>query len=133
MKPGEKFEEKCWIVNGDSETASWGLNLSGLFTLLIKTAGEECLGYASDLLYDIDEMKADLRNAESFRKSKRYSNGPDGTERLTYALGFRDYGVDHKEWIDVRLTGYKEIVEITFELGRGFVLVRAERVGEGAA
>ena len=129
MENGEKFEEKAWIVNGDPETASWGLNLSGLFTLLIKTAGRICESYASDLLYDIDEMKADLRNAESFRKSKRYSKGQDGAERLTYVLGFRDYGVDHREWVELGKRDYAEVLRVEFELGRGFVNVTAERAG----
>ena len=124
MKKSEEFVEKAWIVNEEA----WGLNLSGLFTLLIKEAGRICDDYASDLLYDIDEMKADLKNRDAFAKSKRYSNA-GGVERLTYLLGFRDKGVDHKEWVESGEQAYVEILRVTFELDRGFVKVTAERAG----
>ena len=122
-KDGMLIDEKSCIVQDDV----WGLNLSSLFSLLIRTAGRVCGSYASDVLYEIDRMKADLGSTGAFRNSRQYSNDPGSRERLTYRIGFRDSGVDQTEWVDRGEHEYAVVIEVVFEMdpGRRFVRITA--------
>lgn len=65
----------------------WEINYSSILTKLIQEAGRWCEYYASDLFitwHDID---------------KKLDDGTMGTEQFIF--GFRDNGVDHKEWYEL--------------------------------
>ena len=64
------------------------LNLSGLFTAMIKKASQ-CERFASDILYDIDALKADISALENGETFSRY-------------LGYRKNGIDHTAFIKCR-------------------------------
>lgn len=65
----------------------WEINYSSILTKLIQEAGRWCEYYASDLFitwHDID---------------KKLDDETMGTEQFIF--GFRDNGVDHKEWYEL--------------------------------
>lgn len=67
---------------------NWEINYSSILTRLIQEAGRWCEHYASDLFimwkYGIDE---------------KLDNGSINTANLVF--GFRDDGIDHKEWYEL--------------------------------
>lgn len=64
------------------------INMSSIYTALIKEAAK-CENYASDVLYDIKHVEEEL-----YENMKETSN---------VFFGFRDMGVDHKEYIKSRI------------------------------
>lgn len=62
-----------------------GINLSGLFTFLIREAGRLCDAYASDMFYDMKELDERLTgdNSELF-----------DNKEFQYIIGIREHGVD---------------------------------------
>ena len=62
------------------------INWSSIATLLIKEAAQ-CTSYSSDILYDMNKVEDALKK---------------GTNS-SFMFGFRDKGVDHKEFVSVRL------------------------------
>ena len=66
----------------------WEINYSSILTKLIQEAGRWCEYYASDLFvtwkYNID---------------KKLDDGTMDTDQLVF--GFREDGVDHKEWYEL--------------------------------
>lgn len=87
-----------------------GINLSGLFSLLIKEAGRLCDGYASDMFYDLKGLYEDLHGENSVLcEQETYRN----------VVGIRDYGCDHEAFMLTRTNDdsftycYREILLIT--------------------
>lgn len=77
------------------------INLSSIYTALIQEAGRWCESYASDLLIDIDGVKNALEKIDDWKDLKNYEE-VDGRETVYFKFGFRQDGVDHKEFIDIR-------------------------------
>lgn len=76
------------------------VSLSSIFTRIIQEAGRWCESYASDVLIDIDSVKNCLKlNAEEWKDDSHYERDENGNDMLHFAFGFRQGGVDHKEWI----------------------------------
>ena len=75
--------------NGEYEKIN-NINLSGLFSLLIREAGRLCDNYASDMFYDMKTLFDDL-NGES---TKLFED-----ENYLNVVGIRDCGVDHESFI----------------------------------
>ena len=76
----------------------WDINLCSVWTKLIQEAGQICEHYASDLLIEVDSIK------------KLLESGKDIDEEFLF--GFRDCGVDHKEWVKIKLDNpeiYREV------------------------
>ena len=71
-----------------------GLNVSSLFSFLIKKAAEVCNSYSSDIFYDLKELEKDFASEESVLFTRN---------SYTTVLGFRDCGVDHATWICEKL------------------------------
>lgn len=67
------------------------INMSSIYTALIKEAAK-CENYASDVLYDIKHVEEEL-----YENMKETSN---------VFFGFRDMGVDHKEYIKWHVEDY---------------------------
>lgn len=67
------------------------INMSSIYTALIKEAAK-CENYASDVLYDIKHVEEEL-----YENMKETSN---------VFFGFRDMGVDHKEYIKLHVEDY---------------------------
>ena len=67
------------------------INMSSIYTALIKEAAK-CENYASDVLYDIKHVEEEL-----YENMKETSN---------IFFGFRDMGVDHKEYIKWHVEDY---------------------------
>jgi len=97
------------------------VNYSSILTKLIQEAGRWCESYASDLFIDWINVEEKLHNRD-------YEGG-------SYVFGFRQYGVDHLEYVLSRLNSgdskeYRsvwrldmEVVEdkLTMKLGRVYV------------
>ena len=87
-----------------SETSEkFSINYSSILTLLIKKAGSLCERYSSDLFIDWFKIIESLKNEE--------------LENTEYMFGFRENGVDHKDFIDLRLKSneeekYKELYKL---------------------
>lgn len=81
---GTKREIGCF----DPLEGKWKINYSSILTKLIQEAGRWCEHYASDLFiiwkYNID---------------KKLDDGAMMTEQFVF--GFREDGVDHKEWYEL--------------------------------
>ena len=77
------------------------VNLSSIFSRLIQEAGRWCESFASDVLVDIDSIKDCLKlKTEEWKDDRHYEKDADGNDMLHFAFGFRQSGVDHKEWIE---------------------------------
>lgn len=94
------------------------LNMSTIFTELIKQAAK-CESYSSDICYEIQE----IMNAISGITRPETILGENG-EGKAYMFGFRDWGVDHDNFIKGRLDGspncdvrllYRSIYLLRFE------------------
>lgn len=72
----------------DSLEGKWKINYSSILTKLIQEAGRWCEHYASDL-FIIWKCKID----------KKLDDGTMSTEQFVF--GFREDGVDHKEWYEL--------------------------------
>lgn len=89
------------VWGGEGDASSYvNINLSEIFTILIQEAGRWCESYASDLLVDIDCMKKALSNPDGWTEDKHYRKTEDGNDAVYFRLGFRQGGVDHREYID---------------------------------
>ena len=75
-------------------------NLTSIFSRLIQEAGRWCESYASDILVDIDSIKNCLKlKTDDWKNDEHYEKDADGNDMLCFSFGFRQHGVDHKEWI----------------------------------
>lgn len=85
-----KFEIKNTYstTTGRWDGERWNINYSTELSKLIKEAGTYCRYYASDLFISWSIICEELRNDE-------YEGG-------VYVFGFRDMGVDHKEFVEIR-------------------------------
>ena len=75
--------------NGEYEKIN-NINLSDLFSLLIREAGRLCDNYASDMFYDMKALFDDLHG----ETSKLFED-----ENYLNVVGIRDSGVDHESFI----------------------------------
>lgn len=83
---------------GISSEGKFGINYSGILTLLIQTAGKICKHYASDLFITWSSLEEKLSNVE-------YEGGK-------ILFGFREMGVDSNTFVLSRLNNYgKEQME----------------------
>ncbi len=86
-----------------------GINLSDLFTFLIKEAGRLCDNYASDMFYDMKELNERLTGDTS----ELFDN-----KEFRYIIGIRDSGVDGIGFMQYRIDSescvyhYREIILI---------------------
>lgn len=86
-----------------------GINLSGLFSFLIKEAGRLCDNYASDMFYDMKE----LNNRLAGDSSELFDN-----KEFRYIIGIRDSGVDSIGFMQYRIDSescvyhYREVILI---------------------
>jgi hypothetical protein len=71
-----------------------GINLSGLFTLLIKEAGRLCDHYASDMFYDLKMIHEDLYGDSSVLFNQ---------DTYRTIIGIRESGVDGPTFMKYRL------------------------------
>lgn len=70
---------------GEMENGKTNINTSSIWTRLIQEAGRWCKDYASDLLYDYEKIAKKVETASLQTES--------------YLFGFREYGVDHDNFI----------------------------------
>jgi len=93
-----KETELTRVENEISHTAYYDGNTHSILTHLIQRVGALCENYASDLFIDWSSFKHDADHDELLDE---------------YWFGIRDYGVDHKPFIEIRLEeskkNYKEI------------------------
>lgn len=79
-----------WIESRPySTTGRWDINYSSILSQLIKSCGEYCDMYASNLFIDWKRVEEDLNRGE-----------PIDT---TYIFAIRDIGVDNKLYYDIRM------------------------------
>ena len=79
-----------------SEKAQIGcINMSDIFSLLIKEAGRICEYYASDVIYDINSVEHWINNVEHWAREKQ----EDDRYGKSWCFGFRKYGVDHWDFV----------------------------------
>lgn len=79
---GQVYEDWC---NGGKLTHN--MNYSDVFTELIQAAGTGCEYYASDLFYDLEQIKDKVDNLEDF----------------VIFIGIRTHGVDHTYFVKERI------------------------------
>ena len=73
-----------------------GINLSSLFTLLIREAAKHTENYTSDIFYDMQKLWEDLKGeTTALYNQEAYDN----------AIGIRDMGTDGEEFILTRNAG----------------------------
>ena len=83
----ESITATGYFIESYGRFVRYDTNLSSIFTRLIQEAGRWCESYASDILIDIDSIKAQAERGEPGR----------------FVLGFRQFGVDHATFIESRL------------------------------
>lgn len=66
----------------------WAINYSSILTKLIQEAGRWCEAFASDLFVDWNNIEEKLKKGEDIN--------------ATYLFGFRQSGVDHKDWVEAK-------------------------------
>lgn len=99
----------CFIEDRPySKTGYWSICTSEILTALIKSAGKYCERYASDLFYDWQVISDILENG-------------DGCDRY-FIMAMRDWGVDHKEFYDIRMKenpdAYREVWKLTVKANK---------------
>lgn len=102
---GTRRERGCF----DLLEGKWKINYSSILTKLIQEAGRWCEYYASDLFitwkYNID---------------KKLDDGTMSTEQFVF--GFREDGVDHKEWYELHkndIGRYRAVWFLDVTVGNG--------------
>ncbi len=70
---------------GEMENGKSNINTSSIWTKLIQEAGRWCKDYASDILYDYEKIAKKVESASLQTES--------------FLFGFREYGVDHDNFI----------------------------------
>ena len=94
-----KLTDKSWTLIDTIHGQPNAINLSSIYTLLIKEAGK-CEAYSSDILIDIDSIKESIKQF-------------DGDTKIHY-IGFRNYGTDHETFIVCRNESeYRKVYMIT--------------------
>jgi hypothetical protein len=87
----------------------WSICTASIITELIKSAGRCCERYASDLFVDWENIKDIIDSGRDF----------DGY----FIFAMRDWGVDHKEFYDIRMREnteiYREVWKLTVKADRG--------------
>lgn len=92
--------EGIWIESRPYSTeGAWDICYSEMLSQLIKSCGKYCERYASDLFIDWESVVELL------------DKGEDIDEKRIFAI--RDYGVDHKEWYEIKM-GRKDIYNETY-------------------
>lgn len=90
-------------VMGSFADGRISINLSDIYTKLIQEAGRLCDHYASDLLISIDTVKKFVNNPDKWDKYENnveYFKNDKGTEQISFLFGFRESGVDHREYVE---------------------------------
>ena len=84
-----------------SKEGFWLINYGDILTQLIRSCGKYCKKYASDLFIDWKHVYDRLEKGEVIND--------------TYIFAIRDYGVDDKEYYELRDDGtmYHEVWELT--------------------
>lgn len=94
------------------------LNWSDIQTKLIQLAGAHCERYASDLLIDLRVIESWLKNDDKQGEKK-------------FLFGFREYGVDHRAFVESRgydSPEYKEIWKLTANKDFGKIKLVLEKI-----
>lgn len=73
-----------------------GINLSSLFSILIREAGRLCDSYASDMFYDLKLLHEDLYGENSVLFTQ---------DTYRTAIGIRDCGVDGESFMSSQVDG----------------------------
>lgn len=90
----------------DSYVGKWNINLSSILTQLIFDSAKYCDRYASDLFIDWQIIENEISKA----------NIEDKT--MLYKFGFRESGIDHKEWVEMNKSQtryYRKIRTLEFK------------------
>ena len=96
-----KLTDKSWTLIDTIHGQPNAINLSSIYTLLIKEAGK-CEAYSSDILIDIDSIKESIKQF-------------DGDTKIHY-IGFRNHGTDRESFIACRKESeYRKVYMITIE------------------
>lgn len=83
-----------------------GINLSSLFTLLIKETAKHTESYTSDIFYDMQKLWEDLKGeTTALYNQEAYDN----------AIGIRDTGTDGEEFILTRNAGICDTFEYLYK------------------
>lgn len=83
-----------------------GINLSHLFTLLIREAAEHTESYTSDIFYDMQKLWDDLKGETTVLYSQ---------EEYDYIIGIRDTGTDGESFILTRNAGICDIFSYLYK------------------
>lgn len=91
----KKKGTKKYIASGNwnSDEQQWYINTSSISSKLIQLAGRQCEMYASDIIYSINTMEANMRKLT-----------PAIPSSISEYFGFREMGVDHETFIAARLS-----------------------------
>lgn len=85
------FENSEHILSSEcvysGSDGTFTINISSPLTILIQTAGKYCEAYASDVLFEIDDIKNFI------------SQPPAVGEEKLFIMGFRKSGVDHENFV----------------------------------
>lgn len=98
------------------------LNLSSIFSELI-TAATVCEYYASDLFYDLKDIEKAVENSEN----------------AVFYIGFRNSGVDGKNFVKLRLRSrleydeYIRLYKLEISVSEGYVLAELKRIDKYTA
>ena len=131
-----KITENGQIVDGKVN-----INTSAIFSRLIQEAARWCEDYASDIIYDIDNVRKALEgDIDSW--GSLYSDGTASEEgkwtSIRFRFGFRQYGVDHGTFIGSHFKqgGNKEYYRaiwrliITADFTKSMATATLERIDE---
>ena len=97
-----KAKGQMWIgfAKDGSVQHQWEINVSDIFSKLIKLAGRYCDSYASDIFYSLKEI------------DNKLNDGSMGS--CTYVFAFRDSCVDYKELWELHKDDYGYYREVWF-------------------
>ena len=116
LKMGEVYTKAVgrWNTYGNLD-----INYSTILTKLIQEAGRWCEHYASDLFISWENLMVKL-------SSGNFEGG-------RFAFGFRQYGVDHLEWILSRLNDgdnkeYRSIWILDVEISDDEIIMKLGRM-----
>ena len=76
-------------------SGKYEVNYSGILSTLIQEAGRYCEQFASDLFID-------------WRRVLQYIENPDIDTEISFLFGFRQFGVDHTEYVFGRYESEKD-------------------------
>lgn len=126
-KIGQTFTAtgEVWTIENNSnhhDEKRTEINLSEIYSILIQEAGRWCESYASDILYDIDNVKSALDYPDEWEKCRYFQKADNGNDSVYFRFGFRANGVDHQEYIESAMKNehekyhyYRSIWELRIE------------------